>query len=322
MHMGERGESLELKSKRSRILYEVTALVVALFIASGLITFFFVSASFNRLVDKSIDRVVEEQAATIDTGLRYVAEKEAEAILGDLSQLSMEELIASTREAMETGEPSAFMLNATARMKKLVEEDVLGLDLVLDIGLANPPITPEDFIMTSTEEELLMQRPPEAVLAAIAEAEEEDVTFVYLEEGMPEIGLEGEYLVSLYDMSELSPLFTGNWGVHFVSMREAVASIEDFYASEKSRATLVIALIIFGSVLLAILITFFILSHLIRTRITQPIDRLSSAAGEVMGGNLDIEVKVHEGSDLEELERAFKELVDSIRNIIARSTDG
>lgn len=321
MDMATRKESLELKSKRSRILYEITGLVVILVIASGLLTFFFVNSAFDRLVDKSIDKVIEEQAATIDSGLRYVGEKEAEAILGDLSQLSMDEMIAMTKEAAETGQPSEFALNAAARMKKLVEDEVLGLDMVLDITMANPPVTTEDLIIVSTSDELLMQKPPEALLAAMQEAEAEGKTYVYMEEGIPEIGLEGEYLVSLYDMSELNPLFAGNWGAHFVSMREAVAGIEGFYDSEKTRATWIIALIIFGSVLLVIVITYFILSYLIRTRITEPIDKLSTAAGEVMDGNLDIEVKIHEGSDLEELERAFKAMVDSIRNVIARSMD-
>ncbi len=317
--MDDRRESLELKSKRSRILYEITGLVVILMIASGLLTFFFVNSAFGRLVDKSVDKVIEEQAATIDSGLRYVGAKETEAVMGDLSQLSMDELMESTRTTIETGGSSEFVTNATARMKKLVEDDVLGMDLVLDIILANPPFIPEDIIIVSTDDEYAMQKPPDAVLAAIEEAEAEGKTYVYLEEGIPEIGLDEEYLVSLYDVSEINPLFTGNWGVHFVSMHEAVAGIEEFYASEKTRATWIIALIIGGSVLLVIVITFFILSYLIRTRITQPIDRLSMAAGEVMGGNLDIEVRVHEGSDLEELERAFKELVESIRKIIAKS---
>ena len=120
--MARLSESDRMRKKRSRILYEITGLVVILLIASGLLIFFFVSASYDRLVEKSIDKVVEEQAVTIDTGLRYVGEKEAEAILGDLSQLSMEELMESTRISVETGLPSGFALNAAERMKSLVEK--------------------------------------------------------------------------------------------------------------------------------------------------------------------------------------------------------
>jgi nitrogen fixation/metabolism regulation signal transduction histidine kinase len=317
--VAESKESRKLHSRRSRILYEVTGLVVILVIASGLLTFLFVNATFNRLVDKSIDKVVEEQAVTIDSGLRYVAEKESEAILGDLSQLSMQELVEMTRMAVETGEPSDFAKDAAERMKRLVADKVLGLELVLDITMANPPLVTKDIIIVSTEDELMMKKPPEGVLAAIAEVEAEGKTYVFLEEGMPELGLEGEYLLSLYDMSELNPLFSGQWGAHFVPMHEAVASIEDFYNSEKDRAMLIIGLIIAGSVLLVILITFFVLSSLIRKQITEPIDTLAAAAAEVMEGNLEVEVEVHEGGDFEGLERAFREMVESIKKFIARS---
>jgi len=39
-----------------------------------------------------------------------------------------------------------------------------------------------------------------------------------------------------------------------------------------------------------------------------------------MEGNLDVDVEVHKGGDFENLERAFKEMVDSIRKYIAKST--
>ena len=317
--MAESKESRKLRGKRSRILYEVTGLVVILVIASGLLTFFFVNASFDRLVDKSIDKVVEEEAETIHTGLRYVAENESEAIIGDYKQFSVEEMVEMTTTSMETGEMSELGRKATERLQKLVENGVLGVELILDVSMARPPVIPEDLIVVSTNEELFNMKVPEVVVSAIEEAEKSGKMYLYLEEGVPELGLEGEYLLSLYNMSELDPLFMGTWGAHFVPMHEAVASIEDFYNSEKNRAILIIGLIILGTVLLVILITFFVLSHLIRKRITEPINALSSAAGEVMEGNLDVDVEVHEGGDFEGLEQAFREMVESIKKFIARS---
>ncbi len=38
-----------------------------------------------------------------------------------------------------------------------------------------------------------------------------------------------------------------------------------------------------------------------------------------MGGNLDIDVVVHEGGEFVELETAFKEMVESFRKYIAKS---
>ena len=68
-----------------------------------------------------------------------------------------------------------------------------------------------------------------------------------------------------------------------------------------------------------IIITFFVLSYLIRRRITEPIEELAAAAGEVMEGNLDVEIKVHEGGNFEVLERAFKAMVEDWRTYIAKS---
>jgi hypothetical protein len=52
-----------LHTRRSRILYEITALVVIVLVASGLATFFLVRASQSRLIEKSIDKVIETQSA-------------------------------------------------------------------------------------------------------------------------------------------------------------------------------------------------------------------------------------------------------------------
>jgi len=71
--------------------------------------------------------------------------------------------------------------------------------------------------------------------------------------------------------------------------------------------------------LVVAIISFFVLSYLIRKRITEPIDELAATAEEVMQGDLEVEAKVHEGGEFEGLERAFKEMVDSFRKYIARS---
>jgi nitrogen fixation/metabolism regulation signal transduction histidine kinase len=73
------------------------------------------------------------------------------------------------------------------------------------------------------------------------------------------------------------------------------------------------------SVFVVAIISFFILSLMLRKRITEPIDELAATAEEVMQGNLDVEVAVHEGG--EGLEGAFKEMVEDFRRFIARSMD-
>jgi hypothetical protein len=46
------------------------------------------------------------------------------------------------------------------------------------------------------------------------------------------------------------------------------------------------------SIIMIIIISFFVLSFLIHKRITEPIDELSAAAEQVMEGNLEVEVSV------------------------------
>jgi nitrogen fixation/metabolism regulation signal transduction histidine kinase len=75
------------------------------------------------------------------------------------------------------------------------------------------------------------------------------------------------------------------------------------------------------SVFVVAIISFFILSLMLRKRITEPIDELAATAEEVMQGNLDVEVAVHEGGEFEGLEGAFKEMVEDFRRFIARSMD-
>jgi nitrogen fixation/metabolism regulation signal transduction histidine kinase len=103
-------------------------------------------------------------------------------------------------------------------------------------------------------------------------------------------------------------------------MQEKIDSINAFYDSERNSISLTLGLVVLISIIVVALITFFLLNYLIRKRITEPVDELAAAAEQVMQGNLDVEITVHEGGDFEGLERAFREMVESFRKYIARST--
>lgn len=324
--MNEDKKPSQLGRSRSRILYQITALVVAVMIASGLAIFLFVNDGYDRMIEKSVDKLVEEKAQVIDTGMKYMAEVEAKEILGDLQRYTTQELLEMSGATL-SGELSEPFLKAQERLKKLVEEHVLGVDLIVEVLLVTPPVIPETGIMLATEDRLMERdesgkpkyRVPEVVLSTIEEIKAGGKSYKYLENGVPEIGLEGKYLMCFYDLSDLSPVLTGAWGIDFVSMEEAVADINAYYRSEKDRAIVIIALVVAVSVLLAILITFFVLSLLIRRQITGPIEELSAAAERVMEGDLDVEIRVRKGEEFEGLKRAFKEMVESFRKYIAKS---
>ena len=105
-------------------------------------------------------------------------------------------------------------------------------------------------------------------------------------------------------------------------MGEDIAEINQYYDDEKKNTMVSFAIVTLISIVVIMFITFFILRLLIRKRITEPIDILSVEAGEVMEGNLDIDIQVHKGGEFEGLESAFKQMVESIRSFIAKSLGG
>jgi len=110
--------------------------------------------------------------------------------------------------------------------------------------------------------------------------------------------------------------------VSFISVQEETAAIRDYYNQESRRASLYLAAILIGSIIIVILIIFFFLNHLIKKQITEPVEELSAAAERVMQGDLDIQVDVEDGEELESLKRAFNEMVESFRKYIPGSPGG
>ena len=139
-----------------------------------------------------------------------------------------------------------------------------------------------------------------------------------MKEGIPDFGLDGEYLITL------APYREKRTGVEMLSVgikpvQKELAEISEFFNSEKKNINLLMLLVIAGSVIVIILMTFLVLSHLIRRNITEPVEQLAVAAGEIMEGNLDVEIEVHQGGEFEGLEQAFKEMLESLRRMIERS---
>jgi nitrogen fixation/metabolism regulation signal transduction histidine kinase len=103
-------------------------------------------------------------------------------------------------------------------------------------------------------------------------------------------------------------------------MHEEIAEMRGFYDREKHDIYLMMILVMAAAVIAFILLTFLAMSFLIRRNITRPVEELSAAVRQVMQGDLDVEIPVREGEELEGLKRAFREMVESFRMLIARST--
>ena len=70
--------------------------------------------------------------------------------------------------------------------------------------------------------------------------------------------------------------------------------------------------------LILFIVIFVVLSYLIRSRITRPIEELSEAAEKVIEGDFNVEVSVREGEEFANLKNVFNLMLKSMREFIAR----
>jgi HAMP domain-containing protein len=307
-----RAERPEFKTRRSRILYQVTALVVIVLIASGLATFFLVRNSQEKLIDKSIDKVIATEAENLSNTFDYLI---STMVVAQAETLNVQDVTAFTADIM-AGKITDVQRYAIDQYQEMVASGFFGAEYII---LLLPPsgLITEPFILAANDESLIYNwELPDYMVQALEDGE----SYLLMEDGIPELGLEGAQLVIF--TTTPSP-FLPNYDVTNVSvihMQEQIDSINAFYDSERNSISLTLGLVVLISIIAVALITFFLLSYLIRRRITEPVDELAAAAEQVMQGNLDVEITVHEGGDFEGLERAFREMVESFRTYIAKST--
>ncbi|MBN2028474.1 MAG: HAMP domain-containing protein [Actinobacteria bacterium] len=299
------------RKKRSNILFLITALIIVVFIAFGLATMLLFRSSQNRLIDKSIDKMIESEIENISSASEYIAGLLLPIFEEKIAGASTEELISALLNKRLT-EGQRFIVE---ELKKMVESGVFELQSVF---IVMPPslLNPEALVIAASDEDLIYNwEVPDYVMAAI----EEGKTYIYHQEGFAELGMsEPSAIIINKAISQDSGAEVGY--VFVKPMGDKVGAIEGFYDEERNRTDLLLWVTLVVSIVVVTIISFFMLSYLIRKRITEPIDELAATAEEVMQGNLDVEITVHEGGEFEGLERAFREMVESFRTYIARST--
>ena len=302
--------SRDFKRKRSRVLFQITAMIIVVFVATGLASFFFFRSSQNRLVEKSVDKLIETQAQDFASTFEVVTD----FIVAGFQQSAkwdVQGFITKVKNEVVTIQQQ--QLNGL--MQDMVDKGIVGIDLMLAI-IAPGVLSEEAIVMASNDESLIYEwQVPDYILKAF----DDGVPYIFMEDGIPELGLTGEQLILFERYSGTGGMF---WLLAVRPMGDDVKEIKAFFNEEKNKTNLILALVITASVLIIILITFFVLSYLIRKQITEPVDELSAAAERVMEGDLDVEIAVREGEEFEGLKRVFKEMVDSIRRMIDRSMEG
>ncbi len=305
----EQSDSREsMVKRRSRILYQITVMIISVFVLAGLISFFFFRGSQNNLAEKSKEKLIETESmdfsSTFDVVTEYVISgfKTSDVTwdIQDFINKIMKKII--TRPQMQ--------LNSL--LKQMVDKGMIGIELMI---VLIPPglITTEPMVLASNDESLIYKwQAPDYIL----EGFKEQKPYIFREDGIPELGLPGEQLILLKEYRGEAGMF---WLMAVRPMGNEVRDINNFLNKEKGKSNLIIAVVILSSLFIIIAITFFLLSYLISKKITSPIDELSRVAEEVMEGNLEVDIPIHRGEEFEGLKRALAEMIKSIKLMVERS---
>lgn len=301
---------------RSKILWQVTALVLVIFIISVVIIGLFNYRSTNTIIKESKNRLISTQGKAIRSGYTFSNKLFIEILLSEIPELTGKVSELTTAVMSKTLTP--ILETANQMSKEYVEQGAMGIELTAVVLPAFPPTIPEPMVIISSNEDLVFTDVPPSVQEII----DSDKGYGFLENGIPEWGLKDEQLVAV--TTEGGDLTGGQIEVSSVGVKpvhDEVQSINDFYNEQKRNSSTVLIIVAFVALAVLCLVTFFVLSFLIRTRITRPIDELSDAAEKVLEGDLDVQVPMKQNEEFANLKKAFNEMIKHIREIVTRSTE-
>lgn len=299
---------------RSKILWEITILVLAVFVIAVAAISLVYNDSAHKLIEKSKKDLISTQVKTTSSAFRSLSDILNSLITGKFGEGTASEFA----EGLLTKTKNQAAIEANAILKKIVDEGFVGDGYLFVVIPEFPPLIKEPVIFVSSEDKLMFETVPEPVYSILKSGKPYGV----LENGLPGWDLKGEQLV-IY--REMKTEYAGGITVYAVGVKPIQNDIDKIYKTynrESERINFLIVLVSGCSIIILFLITFFVLRYLISSRITKPIDELSEAAEQVMEGDLDVEVPVKKGEEFESLKKAFNEMIKNFRDLISRSTSG
>ncbi len=286
----------------------MTVFLVVLFILSSLAIFFSYRSSQDRQINASIAERLDSYNQNVADSYEFMNRMLRSltlALYPDIGQA------ATTSAFLAKQAPVQTFLNG--RLKQTVDAGMFGAEA--GMALYIPSSTSDQALVVASSDESLIYnwQPPDYLLQAIRDGK----SYLYLPNGMPELGLSDETLVLLK---------TGDPGANFPltfvrisSVHDEVASVNAFYDKQRKDAGIALGLIVLISLVLLIFLSYLGLAYLIRRRIIKPIDELSAAAEQVSEGNLEVDIKIEKGEEFESLKYTFKELMDNFNAVISGS---
>ncbi|MDY6796203.1 MAG: HAMP domain-containing protein [Actinomycetota bacterium] len=303
----------EAGDKRPRILFKITLLMTVVMVIYGLATYFIIRDSQENLIDSGVERMLQTEAENFFSSQNYIIQISEPEYIRDFENIEVSEVVDDILE----GRISEVQRSVDADLWEMVDSGYFDLEEIMLIVPASV-LTPQPMVWACNDESLIYKwEVPDYLLRAMERGDE----YVLVEGGLPELGLEGDYLITLNQID--NPLAQGMVFIYAAvkPMGEEITSICAFCDEEKSKANSYLAVILGGSVILVILITFFLLDYLLSRQITRPVEELSAAADKVMRGDLDVRVDIQEGEELENLKRAFNQMVEGFRSMLDKLTD-
>ncbi|MBN2168628.1 MAG: HAMP domain-containing protein [Actinobacteria bacterium] len=304
---------------RSVILLQITALVLIVVIIMGGLSLLTFARSQDRLIEKSKQKLIKTEAAMLQSAHEFLS-----GIFLQISELKaagvpMDVRIKEFLNAIKNKEISSTQIASNTNLNQMVKDNLLGVTGAIFILPATPPLTTKPTIVMASSDDLIYRDIPESILELVDKGED---TYLVMDKGIPELGYEGAHLVSTYEfpINADDPSQASMWFVDFKPLEEEFADVDAFYAKEKRSTFIRVGAVIGGSLIVLVIITFFVLSYMIRNRITKPIDELSSVAEKVIEGDLDVEVPIRPGEEFWNLKKAFNDMIKSIRDVISRAT--
>jgi len=309
--MGKKKKALKYGRARSVILLRVTILVSAVVIVSGILTFFLIRDSQQHIAEKCNDCLLQTVAENVSNSYSYIAQLLMPGYVAQTDYYGVEQLATAALK----GEVIGIQQTLNHDMGEMLNAGFLGLDRFMVIM---PPsaMTSKPFVWACDDPSLVYNW---EVPGYLATAMEDGSPYLWMEGGVPELGLEDGYLITQGKVE--NPFVPGLIVSYFAfkPMQKEMDAARAFFNSEKGSANALLGLVIAGFIAVILAIVFLLINHLIKKRVTGPLDRLSAAAEEVMQGNLDVEIEVREDEEFADLAYAFRKMVHSFRGLIARS---
>jgi len=306
------GEKRPVQGKRkSSILWQIVFILVIMLFIYGIAAYFVLRNSQDRLIEHGTERLVHTEAESFISSLDYAIQLEVPEYVESFASTDIKTLFAD----LDARRLSDLQYEVDAGMQEMVQAGFHGLEKVM-LVVPSSSVNPETIIWACNDEGMIYNwQCPDYFDEAIHDG----TTYMLLPDGIPEIGLSGEYLVTFIQVDNpLIPTMPFYY-IALKPMSRELATIDEFCDKERARANLFLASILEGSIVLVVIILFFFLNHMINKQLVRPAEELSEAATKVMEGDLDVTVSVHEGEELEGLKRAFNEMVASLRDMLSRS---